>query len=375
MKKRADGRYQRQKTIGYKDGRPIKKFFYGKTIRELEESFDEFMDLYRKGVVLEKDATVKMALDEYLENEKKPNIKVQTYKSLKSRTKIISSYIGHIQLRKLSAYDIDRMKKAMIDKGHYDQANQSISMLRRMLDYSVAHNMVARNVANGVSRVKTPNKKVKRALSEDEIYKILNADLNPIEKAFIYVLFYTGIRRGEAIALDVEDVDFVKNVIHVRKTYVMQTNKIQNHTKTKAGMRDVMIPEPLKEYLTDYVELIEEGPLFPSKFNKRISSGSFDKWWTNLSMKIFGDDIPKDFTPHIFRHNYSSDLYKSGIMKDDIKMAQYLLGHDDIKTTLDTYTHFESADVNIKKLNNFYSASQKLVKPEIVEIKKPPKAL
>jgi site-specific recombinase XerD len=61
-------------------------------------------------------------------------------------------------------------------------------------------------------------------------------------------------------------------------------------------------------------------------------------------------------------------LYKAGV---DIKQAQYLLGHDDIKTTLDTYTHFGYADVQVEKLEDYYNAVKMQSEGNIVAFKHP----
>ena len=76
--------------------------------------------------------------------------------------------------------------------------------------------------------------------------------------------------------------------------------------------------------------------------------------------------LADDITPHTFRHTYASDLYKAGV---DIKQAQYLLGHDDIKTTLDTYTHFGFADVKVDKLEAYYNAVKMQSSEKVIPLK------
>lgn len=66
--------------------------------------------------------------------------------------------------------------------------------------------------------------------------------------------------------------------------------------------------------------------------------------------------IARDITPHMFRYTYASGLYRAGI---DIKQAQYLLGHTDITTTLDTYTHFGFHDIKSDKMEDYYDAVKK----------------
>ena len=95
---------------------------------------------------------------------------------------------------------------------------------------------------------------------------------------------------------------------------------------------------------------------------KRKSIFTVRKMFTNAMAEIFNGNPPEDLTPHLFRHNYASELYKSGIMKDDIKTAQYLLGHQDIKTTLDVYTHLDRGQIDRSRLDDYYNVSQKLVR-------------
>ena len=100
------------------------------------------------------------------------------------------------------------------------------------------------------------------------------------------------------------------------------------------------------------------GILFEAQQGGYYSSSGFFKYWKAICKKIAtetGEPVAEDFTPHLFRHTYASDLYRAGV---DVKSAQYLLGHSDIKTTLDTYTHFEGEDVSISKLEEYYSKSQ-----------------
>ncbi|HBE85769.1 MAG TPA: hypothetical protein DDW53_10615, partial [Lachnoclostridium sp.] len=124
---------------------------------------------------------------------------------------------------------------------------------------------------------------------------------------------------------------------------------LQEYTKTIAGKRHVPIPAFLLEVLSKYIKG-RTGILFTSRNGGYISDGTMNFRWKKILKKlqaVSDTPIADDITLHMFRHTYASDLYKSGI---DIKQAQYLLGHDDIKTTLDTYTHFGYTDVQVDKL-------------------------
>ncbi len=71
MKKRKDGRYARQVTIGMKNGKPVRKTIYGKTQKELEKNYRNFMSLKDKGIILQEENMTFRELSElWLANEK-----------------------------------------------------------------------------------------------------------------------------------------------------------------------------------------------------------------------------------------------------------------------------------------------------------------
>ncbi|MBQ2671186.1 MAG: tyrosine-type recombinase/integrase [Clostridia bacterium] len=71
--------------------------------------------------------------------------------------------------------------------------------------------------------------------------------------------------------------------------------------------------------------------------------------------RVFKQISLSAYAPHIFRHTYTTNLYYAGV---DIKTAQYLLGHSDIKMTLEIYTHLDNkrVDESTKKLNEYFLA-------------------
>lgn len=137
---------------------------------------------------------------------------------------------------------------------------------------------------------------------------------------------------------------------------------LQDNIKTSAGTRKIPISCKLSPILKEYCK-DRTGILFLSEYGNYIGTSTFTKRWNVMMEKLkeFADDI----TPHIFRHRYASALYKASV---DIKAAQYLLGHKDIKTTLDIYTHLRYVDVKIDKLEDYYK--QHAVKMQSEENKK-----
>lgn len=357
-KKRKDGRYARQIVTGIKDGKPVKKTIYGKTLKELDKKYREFMDLKDRGVVLKDEKTTLAELSQrWLENVKQPNLKPQSYRNLQSQIRVMNHYIGHIRAKDFSIADLEDYRTRLVSEGKIDQFNKALSSLRSILDYGITLDILVRNVARSVPALRYTGKRKKRAMTDRERNAVLLADLAPWERCFLDILLFAGLRRSEALALTIDDISFKERTISVNKTLVLTQPKekyVQESTKTSSGTRIIPMPEYLFQSLKKYCADRIHGPLFQGMDGDYITSGTFDKRWKAIKRKIsaaYGDELPEDFTPHLFRHTYASDLYKSGV---DIKAAQYLLGHSDIKTTLDTYTHFGYVDVRINCLENYY---------------------
>ena len=83
-----------------------------------------------------------------------------------------------------------------------------------------------------------------------------------------------------------------------------------------------------------------------------MSLMAFRRLWNHVT-----NNVDFDLHPHMLRHTYATILYKAGI---DLKTAQYLMGHSDIKMTANIYMHIENGVTAsaANKLNNFLSGSQ-----------------
>lgn len=371
-KKRKDGRYAKQVTIGFKDGKPIKKTIYGKTLKELDKNYRDFMELKDRGIILHNENMTFQELAElWLTNEKVGSVKDQTLTNIRCQLKNIYSYIGPIKAKDLTQSHIEQIRSQQIQQGKIDQYNKALSTIRAVLNYGVNKHIIVSNITLGMKRIKYDGLKEKRSLTSEERLLIPKADFNEFENCFVNLLLYSGLRRSEALALDVDDIDLVKRTISVSKTLVISkgvNNCLQDYTKTAAGKRTIPILSPLYPILKEYCDG-RTGILFPSERGGYIGCNILLKRWNRIRKKLQdangGNPIADDITPHIFRHTYASDLCHAGI---DYKQAQYLLGHDDIKTTLDVYTHFGYTDVKIDKMEEYHKTVNRQSNKKIIPL-------
>lgn len=176
-------------------------------------------------------------------------------------------------------------------------------------------------------------------------------------KPAIMVMLYAGLRRGEALALNVDrDVDFQRMTLTVREAVRFESNTaVIVSPKTDAGERTL----PLLDILAQELRRIH-GLVAPSAAGLIMSETAFRRAWSsyisNLEKHLNGDSKRwyghragqkedycekhpwKEITirPHDLRHSYCTMLYNAGI---DLKTAMLWMGHADQTMTLRIYTH------------------------------------
>ena len=163
----------------------------------------------------------------------------------------------------------------------------------------------------------------------DQFISVVDSDSDSYLMAEI--LFWTGMREGELLALTPGDIDLLQNQIHINKTYYRAEGRdIITTPKTDTSNRTITIPEFLKEEIQGYISkcygMPDDERLFP------IVARTLQK-----RMKTFMEKAGvKRIRVHDFRHSHVAYLINQGVQPLIIKER---LGHRDIKITLNTYGH------------------------------------
>ena len=115
------------------------------------------------------------------------------------------------------------------------------------------------------------HKAEKRALTELEKKAIKTADFTMQEKAFVLLLFYFGLRRGECLALTKADIDLKKKTLTVNKTVVFDKNTptIKDGAKSDAGNRILPIPDSAESFLRDFLRSVDSFTYSKEKPQRR----------------------------------------------------------------------------------------------------------
>lgn len=354
MKKRPDGRYAKQVTVGTKNGKPVKKTVYGKTIKELEKNYRDLMLLIDKGIVLNNQGiTVTELTKEWYRIKKEGKIRRNTECAYSSIMKWIENSIGEMKVKDVTLYTIESLISDIQKENLYKTSQSVLSMLYSIFDYAILHNIVAINPCKGLS-VKY-DKKEKRTLTEEEKEKInsISDELSEKEKVILLIMRYTGMRRGEIFSLTKHDIDKKSMMIHVNKTLIDNNGKpyIQDAAKTKAGSRYVPIFLPLAKVLFKYIDNLNGEYLFLNRNNKFYAVNSINHLFKQIIKKL---DLGEDLTTHCFRYNFITECYTAGV---DVKKLQMWVGHTDISTTLNIYTKLARETIQDgSEMDKFYGS-------------------
>ncbi len=190
-----------------------------------------------------------------------------------------------------------------------------------------------------------PNEK--RPLTPEEKEAVKVADFTPMEKAFVYLIFGTGLRRGEALAQTIFTVNLKKGKsgeVFVGQAVAFKVNDPYIKSTKNEKTRSVPIPAFARDYLELYVKSIPGPYLFTKRDGNMMTKSSYDKMWASIINKINraagGSDelqVVFDLTAHVFRHNFCTSLcYK--IPEISIKKIAQLMG-DTEKMVLEVYNH------------------------------------
>lgn len=161
--------------------------------------------------------------------------------------------------------------------------------------------------------------------------------------AFFRLMAYSGMRRGEILALTWGDVDFSQSTIRINKTLTSGLNNKQyvDTTKTSAGERTIIMDQGTMKILKEYRAMQKVIGILQLVFPNAKGQYMALSKPNEFLQRVIKKNGLKKVTNHGFRHTHCAMLFSAGV---SIKAVQERLGHDDFKTTMDIYNHVMSSD-------------------------------
>lgn len=180
-----------------------------------------------------------------------------------------------------------------------------------------------------IPRVKPKPKFMLREEFEDKIDDIDSQDYRELLK----LMFYTGLRVGEAMSLTWRDYNKYKQELSINKTMDITNRKVYNRAKTESSENIVPLPNFINDILNDrYNTMSKHYKYFDD--NYYIFGGMEPKHYSHL-LKKYKSVFP-NYDIHTLRHSYASYLANNGV---DIFVLQSLMRHSQITETMQTYSH------------------------------------
>ena len=348
-KQKADPRLRAKvKVCQSADGTPIYKWVAASSKKELELKKAEIVQRYLAGY-----DSATMTLGDYLTKQWLPGRLVglapaSTNKIVSVCNTVVLPAIGNRYIRTVTKADLHALLTNEQIKGRSrSHLTNAAMVLRETFAAAQADGVIQINPAYGLKAPSSEAKpKVKRALTAAETEATLEVIRTSPDGLFLAVLFYMGLRRGEALGLRWEDIDFNAHCVRIERDidFAAGLNMV-GEVKTQTSRRAVPMPESVENRLRAVRGI---GWIFSRPDGQPYRESDFVRVWRELQKALVAavPEIEQEsgrsiLTAHYFRHNYATLLHRAGVPAEQ---ARDWLGHSSIAVTIDIYTHLDQAE-------------------------------
>lgn len=257
-------------------------------------------------------------------------------KTIRRRTneynKHIKPYFGKMKIKDLNVQQVMDFKTRL--ENHFESLNSArtvYSNFKILINHAIKFFGLKVDPSILVEPIKRVKPKINFIKREDFEKQVVKFEMHHY-KELTRLLFYTGLRVGEALALTWKDIDLEKKQLHVDKTLDIKTRTPQS-PKTAGSVGYVPFPSFIGEMLYEIKkESVQKIYGFTEEFY--VFGGIAPYHYAHYHKKF--KEIFPELRIHDLRHSYASYLINKGV---DIYLVKELMRHDDIKQTANTYGH------------------------------------
>jgi integrase len=361
--------------------------------KELQKIALEFEIQIEKGEYYEPSKiTITEFIDKWLEQHGK-NLEIKTlyrYQSLLNGR--VKTALGHLKLDQIKPLHLLDFYRNLQESGIREDgkkgglSNKTIQHYHRVLsvmfENAVKWGMMKENPCTKVSPPKVERKEM-LCLDEEGIGKLMSCleKENIKYQAIIELFLVTGCRRGEIAALQWNNIDLDKGIIHIKQAavYTPSTGIVVKQPKTLSSIRKIKLPTSTVELLRDYrkywlTEKIKVGDLWQKEEKEKLGANWQDPEWvfatwngyimhpdsfTDIFKKFIHKYSLPDIRLHDLRHTSATLLINAGL---NVRAVAQRLGHANANVTLAIYTHaLQSVDEAAANVMESYVKEQKSI--------------
>lgn len=368
--KQKSGLYRTKIKIGVDEsGRDVYKYISGKTKKELEQARQHAIRHYVTGEALQDDRLFGEYAQEWFKLRLSPGLSPSSIQSYRTAlNKHILPAFGDRKLRAIRPLEL----QAFLDKFAGASASQITyisASLSKIFKAACADRILSSDPTAHLIKPEATEAEEKTALTPEQRRLIEVACETHEHGLLLSLLYYLGLRGGEARGLQWGDIDWANHSIRVQRDIDDKDGGRAGKVKTKSSVRDVPIPDKLFYRLQAERGLpgmyIISGEISGTAIGKTV----FQRIWTHLMYDVgmvtpcenshyhkadYRSKWQPTITPHWLRHNYVTMCWEAGI---DVYTTSKLVGHARIETTLRIYTHLteRAQKVAAEKLNSVFS--------------------
>ena len=357
-KKQKSGLYRTKVKVGTdQTGKPIVKWVSGKTQKELEDAKREVIAHYVEGRAAMSDRLLGDYAVQWFNVVKAPGLSPSSLESYRTAlNKDILPQLGERNLRAITATEL----QALVN-GYAGMSATKITVvcaaLSGLFDAACADGYLTQNPMEHVRKPKATPAAEKTILSADQRRAVERVCASGPRAVYLALMYYLGLRPGEARGLMWGDIDFDARTLHIQRDIDYKAGGRAGQLKTPKSNRVIPLPEALSAILSGFRGLPTTFVVQGAK-GGALSKVSAERLWCEL-MIACGLVVPAEssnyrsgdprahwtpiITPHALRHNFASMCWENGL---DAYTAMRLLGHSSIKTTMDIYTHLSDAQLH-----------------------------
>lgn len=296
-----------------KEAKAWEKEYWKKTDFHLDMTFQSLYELYMEDMEV--------------------RIRLSTLESKKHifKSKILPHFASK-PINQIKPHDIRRWQNKLLQSGYKPTYLKCINnQLVALFNYAVRFYNLSENPCHKAGSMGKKNATEMSFFTKDEFNQFIDIIDDPTDYLGYMILYWTGIRIGELLALTPNDIDLENNVISINHSYQrINGEDVITEPKTEKGKRKIKVHSSLINKIQEYLKLH-----YKIKPSQRIFP--FTKYKFEHSMPTYCEKAKlKRIRVHDLRHSHASLLIEQGIQP--IVIAKRL-GHEKIQTTLDTYGH------------------------------------
>lgn len=363
-------------TIYTSEGRQKRKFFYGKTKREVTEKVNQMLNELRTNTYIEPNKTTFYDwLCTWLETYGKADLRPTT--SINYETYIhrhIKPTIGNVKLCDLSVLILQQFYNERLKNGNLTKKGglspktlrNMHNMIHKALNQAVFLEMIPKNPADYITLPKRI-KQERKFFTVEEQQKLQSCMKGEKMEMAVLLDLYTGMRQGELLGLMWKNVHIDLNgQSYLKVTQTLNRIKVDDPDapkrtqlkigipKTKNSIRTIPLLPDIAQALYDYKQqqsayfkengIKPNGYVFTNRNGYWVDPRDFQRDFKNLLKKY---NI-REINVHGLRHTFATRALESGM---SIKTLSQILGHSSINLTLDTYAHV-TEDLKIDEMTH-----------------------